>query len=348
MKVFVSHIAEEAELASVLKDWIEPAFLGQVEVFVSVVDISSGEQWFQRLGEELRGSQVLLAICSPQSVSMPWINFEVGACHGKGMPVIPVCHSGIKPETLPVPLLFFQGLDAGTDDFGDTLMRDLAGHLGFSQPPQIRYEEMMAAIRETLSSIRHQPQSSGEEMGFLDHVVSAMDKMESLRRLVLEFGERTTEITKETEIYVNQQSNVRSNSDQGTVRYLQRISRQFGKHLDSYSEKIHGINRNYEETLPEVGASLEHILMSQASQSSEDLGDIDQFVTTMDGVESSLSEWKTASLELRGTISVLPNIERTMNRALRRTVEEFDVLVANIDKTLDMMARTKAIVDSVK
>ena len=346
MKVFVSHIAEEAELASVLKDWIEPAFLGQVEVFVSVVDISSGEQWFQRLGEELRGSQVLLVICSPKSVSMPWINFEVGACHGKGMPVIPVCHSGIKPGTLPVPLLFFQGLDAETDHFGDTLMRDLAGHLGFSQPPQIRYEEMMAAIREALSSIGHQPgQSSGEEMGFLDHVVSAMEKMESLTRLVLEFGECTTEITKETEIYVNQQSNVRSNSDQGTVRYLQRISRQFGKHLDSYAEKIHGINRNYVETLPEVGASLEHMLMFQ---SSEDLGDIDQFVTTMDGVESNLSEWKTASLEVRGTISALPNIERTMNRALRRTVEEFDVLVANIDKTLDMVARTKAIVDSVK
>ena len=34
MKVFISHIAEEAALASVLKDWIESTFLGQVDVFV--------------------------------------------------------------------------------------------------------------------------------------------------------------------------------------------------------------------------------------------------------------------------------------------------------------------------
>ena len=34
MKVFISHIAKEVALASVLKDWIESTFLGQVDVFV--------------------------------------------------------------------------------------------------------------------------------------------------------------------------------------------------------------------------------------------------------------------------------------------------------------------------
>ena len=35
MKVFVSVIDEEAGLAEVLKDWVEIAFLGQVDVFES-------------------------------------------------------------------------------------------------------------------------------------------------------------------------------------------------------------------------------------------------------------------------------------------------------------------------
>jgi len=35
MKVFISHISEEKELAFVLKEWIETTFLGQLSVFVS-------------------------------------------------------------------------------------------------------------------------------------------------------------------------------------------------------------------------------------------------------------------------------------------------------------------------
>ena len=90
MKVFISHIAEEAALASVLKDWIESTFLGQVDVFVSGHDISSGEQWFRRLGEELTDAKAMLVLCSKRSVSRPWINFEAGAGHVKGVPVIPI------------------------------------------------------------------------------------------------------------------------------------------------------------------------------------------------------------------------------------------------------------------
>ena len=92
MKVFVSHIAEEAALATILKDWIESTFLGQADVFVSERDISSGEQWFRRLEEELTDAKVMLVLCSARSVSMPWINFETGAGHIKGIPIIPKGH----------------------------------------------------------------------------------------------------------------------------------------------------------------------------------------------------------------------------------------------------------------
>ena len=84
MKVFISHISEEAALASVLKSWIESAFLGQVECFVSSNDMTSGELWFSRLGEELTDAMVMLVLCSKNSVSMPWINFEAGQATSKG------------------------------------------------------------------------------------------------------------------------------------------------------------------------------------------------------------------------------------------------------------------------
>ena len=143
-KVFISHIEEEAALASALKDWIESAFLGDVQVFVSHHDIMSGEQWFRRLEDELADAQILLVLCSNISVSMPWINFETGAGHIKRIPIVPICHSGMSVGSLPKPLSFFQGLVAEDDNFSISVMKDLAKHLGYQREPRLPYKDMAA------------------------------------------------------------------------------------------------------------------------------------------------------------------------------------------------------------
>ena len=339
VKVFVSVIDEEAGLASVLKDWIEIAFVGQVEVFVSVVDISSGEQWFRRLEEELTGAQVLLVICSPGSVKRPWINFETGAGHIKGLPVIPICHSGVTPDTLPIPLVFFQALDARADDFCDRVMADLASHLGFRQSPQIRSEEMLVAVSNALSNIGQLSEQVDQgEMGFLDHFVSMMEKMETLSGLVEDFASYTEEITLQTQTYGAQSSTAQPRANSGGLQYLQRISRDFGRHLDLYVERLAGLNRKYTSLLPEIESSLQHVLTSQTPQSRED---IDEFLTTLNTTEQSVSEWKQATLQSRQTIDGLPNIQREMRQAALKTVGQFDLLTTNLDNTLSMFQRIK-------
>ena len=342
MKVFVSVIDEEAGLASVLKDWIGTAFLGQVEVFVSTVDISSGEQWFRRLEEELTDARVLLVICSPGSVKMPWINFETGACHINGIPVIPICHSGITPDTLPIPLVFFQGLDAKAEDFCIRVMTDLAGHLGYPQSPQIRYEEMVVAVSDALSHTGQPSEQAGQgEMGSLDHLVSMMENMETLTGLVQDFGNSTEEITLHTQTYGDQASTVRPITNSGGPQHLQRLSRDFGRHLDTYAGRLEVLNRKYGSVLPEVESSMQHVVTSQAPQTEEDWEDIDGFLTTLDTVEQNLSEWKQATFQSRGVIDGLPNVQREMRQAARKIVSQFDVLTANLDSTLAMIQRVK-------
>ena len=185
MNVFISHITEEASLASVLKEWVESTFLGQVDVFVSKHDISLGQQWFRRLEEELTDAKAMLVLCSKRSVSMPWINFETGAVHNKGIPVIPVCYAGITTDTLPAPLRFFQGLDATAEDFGVKIIADLAKHLGYTRTPVIRYEEMTAKVQEALAQIeKGSGQNAVGELGNVDHLVVFTEKMEQLTNLM--------------------------------------------------------------------------------------------------------------------------------------------------------------------
>lgn len=49
-------------------------------------------------------ASVHVILCSPESVARPWIQFEAGAAQIRGIPIIPICHSGLTPAQLPVPL----------------------------------------------------------------------------------------------------------------------------------------------------------------------------------------------------------------------------------------------------
>lgn len=108
--VFISHIAAEAEVAIEFKSLIETHFLDLINVFVSSDGhtIQMGEKWLDNISSALKNCSVEIVICSPMSVERPWINFEAGAGWVRGIPVIPLCHSGMTPSDLPIPLNMLQ------------------------------------------------------------------------------------------------------------------------------------------------------------------------------------------------------------------------------------------------
>ena len=86
-------------------------FIGLMQFFVST-DSSSipvGTQWFDEVVSALRRARIQIVVCSSDSVQMPWIQYEAGAARIRDIVVIPVCHSGITPATLPVPLNMTEG-----------------------------------------------------------------------------------------------------------------------------------------------------------------------------------------------------------------------------------------------
>ena len=72
--------------------------------------ISAGEEWLQSVAKALRECAVVVILCSPESVKRPWINFEAGAAWMRDIPLVPVCHLGLLPRDLPIPLSLRQGI----------------------------------------------------------------------------------------------------------------------------------------------------------------------------------------------------------------------------------------------
>ena len=78
--IFISYIMEEEPIARELKLFIEKYFLNQIAVFVSsdINCVTPGQQWLNTIEEALNQCKVILLICSPSSLTRPWINFEAG------------------------------------------------------------------------------------------------------------------------------------------------------------------------------------------------------------------------------------------------------------------------------
>jgi TIR domain len=103
---FISHVSEEAEVAIHLKNVLQDDFLRLLKVFVSSdgESISTGKDWLQSIDAALRQSKLVMILCSPTSIRRPWIFFEAGAAWIQQIPLIPLCHAGLTPSDLPMPL----------------------------------------------------------------------------------------------------------------------------------------------------------------------------------------------------------------------------------------------------
>lgn len=145
--VFISHITEERDIAQALKKLVESSFLGLIEVFVSsdANSIKLGRKWLENVTTALRCCNVEIVIASPTSVKRPWVNFEAGAGWVRDIPVIPLCHSGMTPSSLPTPLSELQAALATDKNELDRLVPVLAEAIGSSEPA-IDWSPFMEAV----------------------------------------------------------------------------------------------------------------------------------------------------------------------------------------------------------
>jgi len=156
-QIFISHISKETALARALKERLVADFLGLPNVFVSSdrTTIEAGEKWLDEIETALKAADLVMVMASREAVGRPWVNFEAGAVWLRGIPLIPICHSGMTPASLPAPLSLLQGVLI-TDPEGLQKIYDaVAKQLGVA-PPGVDFKAMgqhFAALVKNLESV---------------------------------------------------------------------------------------------------------------------------------------------------------------------------------------------------
>ena len=137
VEAFVSHLHIESKFADLLRDRLSRDFIGLVRVFVSSdsTSIPVGTQWLDGILAALKQAHVQLIICSRESVRRPWLHYEAGGAVIRGVEVIPLCHSGMSPDQLPVPLSMSQGAMLTTSEGLQKLYTRISTLLGSDVPP---------------------------------------------------------------------------------------------------------------------------------------------------------------------------------------------------------------------
>jgi hypothetical protein len=120
MKVFMSHAHDEKQLAEALKTLF--GFLAPtMEVWYSSDRDPSGGvgtgRWREKIGQQLKGADIVLAIFTPESANRPWIFFESGFASAlddekKVIPIVYYMNKG----ALPAPLQEHQGYRGDDQD----------------------------------------------------------------------------------------------------------------------------------------------------------------------------------------------------------------------------------------
>jgi hypothetical protein len=102
-KIFISYSHKDADRA-----WIR-AFADSLQrhgakVWFDESEVRAGEPLREAIEKGLRSSDVVVSLVTPESVSRPYLFFEIGAAVGMGKRVVAILPKDLDPALLPDPL----------------------------------------------------------------------------------------------------------------------------------------------------------------------------------------------------------------------------------------------------
>lgn len=148
IEVFISHMTTEQDVARAFKSIVEKTFLNMVEVFIASDrdNIASGSKWLDSITNSLKNCDVEIILCSHESITKPWVNFESGSGWIRGIPVIPLCHSTLDKSELKPPLSLLQSANATNEEDLKNTMETIAKALGAKLPQQLDFSEFINSV----------------------------------------------------------------------------------------------------------------------------------------------------------------------------------------------------------
>lgn len=190
MKIFISWSGELSQrIAKELSEWL-PSIIQSVEVFYSPEDIKKGENWDNRLTNELQDSKYGIICLTSENVAAPWIHFEAGALSKALDSRVSTLMINVLTSEIQGPLSRFQATKFQKEDFyqllasineaADNPISEKVLQKSFDAIWDKMYENISRIISEGTSKGKSVPQKGKEENNILEELLQLMRKQDAI------------------------------------------------------------------------------------------------------------------------------------------------------------------------
>ncbi|MBQ9926349.1 MAG: toll/interleukin-1 receptor domain-containing protein [Lachnospiraceae bacterium] len=190
MKVFISWSGELSQkIAKELSEWL-PSIIQSIEVFYSSDDIKKGENWDNRLTNELQDSEYGIVCLTSENVSAPWIHFEAGALSKTLDSRVSALMINVVTSEIQGPLSRFQATKIEKEDFYKLLtsINEASGtpinekilQKSFDAIWDKMYANITKIIDGSVSKVENVVQKSKVENSVLEELLQLVRKQDSI------------------------------------------------------------------------------------------------------------------------------------------------------------------------
>jgi hypothetical protein len=148
--LFISHSGRDAEIAKAIVRLFEKALkISARKIRCTTVDgyrLPVGADTNDVLRTEVFGARLFVALLTPNSLTSPYVLFELGARWGARRPLFPVLAGGATPADLHAPLSGLNALSASFADQVRQLVEDAAAALGERLEPMSSFSAEVDAV----------------------------------------------------------------------------------------------------------------------------------------------------------------------------------------------------------
>lgn len=130
--------------------------------------------------------------------------------------------------------------------------------------------------------------------------------------------------------------------DEATARRTRHLVMKLAHDMDECTKSMSIENSTYAIESKRAMESLETLLRSMDTPSSEELHEFKDFLSKLDGYEEILEQACTEASELVNILREQPPIERTLTRARDRFIEQIRNAAANIRNIISAISHIKA------
>lgn len=129
-----------------------------VRCFVSTMDIASGEDWYNKIKNELRKSKLGIICITKENVKAPWLYFEAGALVGHNMRVVPLLVNCDQRSLEHTPIQSNQSIQFYTTERFLKMLDDIRAMFGFlgelkEEERENRYHRAYDKMKQNLKPI---------------------------------------------------------------------------------------------------------------------------------------------------------------------------------------------------